>query len=92
MVALPRVVPVVPDSELGRIMDEASTQDVVLEKNGVRFRLARANDDPLAEYDPERAQAAWQSTAGMLRSVDADALIADLREQRGQDSNGRPDW
>ncbi len=101
MVAERTIVAVEPDSELGRILDQATSGNVVLERGGERFRIVRERpgiagrpdeDDPFANYDPERAQAAWASIAGILRGVDADALIAELREQRGQDSTGRPDW
>jgi hypothetical protein len=46
--------------------------------------------DIWADYDPARAQAGLRHSAGALRGVDREQLLADLAEQRGQDSRGRP--
>ena len=54
------------------------------------FDLAREVSDPFANYDPERARAALDRVFGILRGVDKEALKAELREQRAQDSRGRP--
>jgi len=41
-------------------------------------------------YDPEKALAALRSLKGLLRGVDRDLILGELRESRGQDSTGRP--
>ncbi len=41
-------------------------------------------------YDPERVVRALRESAGAFRGIDRDQLLADLAEQRGQDSSGRP--
>ena len=92
MVAKTKVIPVEPESELGRILDEAAAGNVILEKAGVRFRLVRATDDPFASYDPERALAAFERAAGLFDGMDDEELKEDLRAQRSQDSIGRPGW
>jgi hypothetical protein len=82
-------------SELARQLDEAQRagEPVVLEVDGHAFRLVphdADNDDPWKDYDPDKVREALRRSAGALRGVDHDKLLADLREQRGQDSHGRP--
>lgn len=43
-----------------------------------------------AGYDPERVRAGLRKSAGAFRGLDRDAFLADLKEQRGQNSTGRP--
>ena len=65
---------------------------------GVRSggRLARLDaddlNDPFGDYDAERAAAVWRASFGVWKGMDIEALKAELREQRGQDSPGRPAW
>lgn len=77
-------------SELAAVVDQAADAPILLEKNGQRYRLAREPKDPMAGYDPERARAALDRVFGMLSGVDVEELKRDLREQREQDSIGRP--
>jgi hypothetical protein len=54
-----------------------------------RVRLA----DPDAiwkDYDPEKVLHAMHEAAGLFAGVDREQLLRDLREQREQDSTGRP--
>ena len=87
MVAGPKVITVEPDSDLGRILDEATERGAVLEKGGIRFRILR---EPAQETD--QAWDALQRSFGILKGIDRERLKAELREQRGQDSQGRPGW
>lgn len=50
------------------------------------------DNDIWADYDPEAAWKAWEQAFGILRGIDADALIDELRADREQDSPGRPAW
>jgi hypothetical protein len=98
MNAEPHVQPykVNPDSELGRRLKEADREPVILENEGVRFRVVReadevqTTDDPWANYDPEKVIAAIHASAGALKGVDVEQLLKDIYEERGQDSAGRP--
>lgn len=90
MVAEPRVIPVAPDSDLESILDEASTGDVVLVRGGRRFRISR-DDDPFANYDAERVQQALDRSFGVLKGIDIERFLEELREQRGQDRFDRLD-
>lgn len=85
-----------PNSELYRLLDEADRRPVDLEKNGVRYRVMRLPSDEQETvqakkpYDPERMIRAIHASAGALKDVDSDALLQTLREERTQNSTGRP--
>jgi hypothetical protein len=90
MAAEPKVIPVAPGSELAEIVDQAAEAPVVLERNGRRFRLVREDEDPFADYDPERVLRGFEEAAGLLSGLDVEAFKAEIRAQRGQASKGRP--
>lgn len=85
-----------PNSELARLLDRAARQPVELEQNGVRYRIMRvpATDTTVAArsgpYNRDRMIEAIYASAGALKDVDTDALLRALREDRAQDSDGRP--
>jgi hypothetical protein len=72
-----------PSSEIDTLLDQADEAPVLIERNGVRYRVTREIDDPFAYYDPECAREALRKSAGALAGVDVEALKKDLREQRG---------
>ncbi len=47
-------------------------------------------DDIWKDYDPEKVLQAMHEAAGLFAGVDREQLLGDLREQREQDSTGRP--
>ena len=53
MPALPKTVHVEAESELGQLLDEAAQKDILLEMDGVRFRLNRV-DSPAPASTPSR--------------------------------------
>jgi hypothetical protein len=87
-----RTIDVVPGGELDRLLNEADGKPLILVRDGVRFRLQREDPKPdiWANYDPERVLKVLEETAGSWRDIDTEALIAEIHEQRGQDSHGRP--
>ena len=88
-----KTVHVRPGSELDCLLDQAAGDPLVVERDGKLYRLEPvdvAPNVPESSYDPERVRQALQATAGALRGVDIDALLADLRTEREQDSRGRP--
>jgi hypothetical protein len=93
VIATAKTIEVVPGSELDRLLDEANGAPLVLVKDGIRFRVERETDqtDIWAGYDPEKVRQAFRQAAGAWRNIDTEALKADIRAQRGQDSVGRPD-
>ncbi len=84
---------VTPGSDLAAALDEG--KQVVLVKDGVRYRVhredaAQPTEDVWADYGPEKVRQMLKRTAGSWTGVDIDAFKAEIREQRGQDSHGRP--
>jgi hypothetical protein len=54
------------------------------------FNQKETPKDIWANYDPEKARQGIRKSAGALKGVDHDALKTDIREQRSQNSKGRP--
>jgi hypothetical protein len=88
MIAKPKVVTVSPGSELDRLLDEAESSPILLERNGRHYRLSREAEALWEGYDPERVREAIAASAGSWAGVDADALIADLYRAREEGSRG----
>jgi hypothetical protein len=84
-----KTVAVTDETTLPALLDDAAREPVILVRGGERFRLSR-EDDLFANYDPERARRALRESAGALTGADVEALKRELREQRSQDSHGRP--
>jgi hypothetical protein len=53
------------------------------------MRLPR-QPDIWADHDPEKTREGLKKSAGALKGVDIAALKRDIRDQRGQESKGRP--
>ncbi len=83
-----------PDDEITQRLSQQ--QPVVIEVNGVRYRVVRdipeihLADDPFANYDAERVRAALKASAGAFRGIDTEALKRAIWEAREQDTPGRP--
>jgi hypothetical protein len=91
MLLEPNRVRIEPDSELARFLDEVGEMPVLLEKNGKLYRLIEEPaEDIWAGYDANKVKAALRQSAGALRGVDRDELLADIHAAREQDSHGRP--
>jgi hypothetical protein len=86
----PLTIIVDPESDLGRALAEAVDMPIILEREGKRFQVIRANDDLWTGYDPQRVRRALRQSAGALNGVDTATLKRELREQRSQNSTGRP--
>jgi hypothetical protein len=46
--------------------------------------------DIWATYDPQKVREGLRKSAGALKGVDIEVLKQDIRDQRKQDSHGRP--
>lgn len=96
MVANQITITVPPDSELGLTLKaaRASGEPVIVDTGETTYTLlvdqAEPADDILANYDPRAAIEAFQALQGVFEGVDVEKLLRDLRDQRGQDSSGRP--
>lgn len=93
--ALLRVAEAVTRSGRSAVLVRGSVEVAVLSpvprRHAVRHEPLLADPDNIwAGYDPQRVAEALKASAGALRGVDVDELLADLKEQRIQDSNGRP--
>jgi hypothetical protein len=90
----PKRIKVTRNSELAHLLEQAATTTLLLEKDGVVYRLHRAEEEEgWAAYDPERVVAAVEQMAGSWADIDVDALIADLYRARAEGSHpaDRPD-
>jgi hypothetical protein len=95
MAEVARHVPIDKNSELGKVLDDARAtgQPVVLEVNGHSYRLMpqpRTAREIWSNYDPECVKRALAESAGAFKGMDTERLKRELRDQRGQDSPGRP--
>lgn len=90
MNAQPRDYKVAPDGETARLLREAasSAAPIRVDTGEVVYEVgATATPKP---YDPQRMLRAIEAGAGVLGDVDTDALLQRLREDRCQNSSGRP--
>lgn len=75
---------VADDSELSRLLDEASDHPVRFKRKGIVYRLSvdePEDEDVGFDYDPEAAREAVRATAGSWSDVD-EKVIDDLYEWR----------
>jgi hypothetical protein len=79
-----------PESDVARPLQDAVETQATIESRGVRYRVIRAVDDPFAGYDAEGVREALRQSAGAFAGLDVEAFKAEIREQRAQDSQGRP--
>jgi hypothetical protein len=77
-----------PTSELARALKDADAAPVVLESNGVHFRVIRASDEIWAGYDPERLLASVRTAAGTLTPEEGEELKELI--YRGREEGSRP--
>jgi hypothetical protein len=72
------IIHVEPGSELAGVIDEARDRTLILEKDGVHYRLDRLalNRDILAGaiYDPDLALAGMRAAAGSWSDIDGEQL------------------
>ena len=54
------------------------------------FRVEREEQATIENYDPAKALAALRKGIGLYDGIDIEAFKQEIREQRTQDSKGRP--
>ena len=90
----PLTITIDPDSELGRALDESGDEPVVLVQGATRFLVirqsidSRAEDDPWANYDPEKVREGLRKVAGLL-TPDEGERMKDMI-YRARDEGTRP--
>jgi hypothetical protein len=85
-----KVVVIEPDSEVARLLDVADESPLVLELNGAHYHLVRDPDELPTPRHRTSLREALRRSAGALANIDVEELKRDLREQREQNSIGRP--
>jgi hypothetical protein len=83
-----RTITIDPESELGKALAEADDTPVVLALDGVRFRVSRSDDDPWANYDPQRLRDGLRKIAGLITPEEAERLKEMI--YRGREEGTRP--
>lgn len=75
--------------DLAKLLEAASERPLVLEVDGVRYRVERErqNSHP-DDYSPEAVRAMLRETAGSWADLDIDAMIDDL--YRAREEGSRP--
>ncbi|HEY7060729.1 MAG TPA: hypothetical protein VII06_04565 [Chloroflexota bacterium] len=96
MAAEPQTIKVTGDVRVADLLEQADKAPLVLENNGVRYRLSREDqeEDIWAGYDPEKARAALDETIGSWADLDVDAIIENVYRWRREGSRppDRPSW
>jgi hypothetical protein len=92
MVAARKPIKVTPESDLIRLLENAAEEPLLLEKDGVVYRLsvAETTDDLWAGYDPERSRRILREMAGSITPEEGERikeLIYRGREQGTRDAN-----
>ncbi len=85
-----QVVVVAPESEIARVLDQASDAPLIVQMDGVRYRIERQSDGLIHPPNPRGLREALRRSAGAFARIDTEELKRDLREQGEQDSHGRP--
>src|SRR3954447_12791416 len=87
MKKIERTITVLPNSELAALLNEARQASIVLEEEGVRYRLVREDTDPFEHYDAAAVQRSLRS-AGRISPEEAARLKAAV--QAGREEGTRP--
>ncbi len=81
-------------SQLPKVFDTMAKrgEKVLVEKDGMLFRLEpeKKPQDIWANYDPAKVREGLRKSAGALKGVAIQELKQDIRDQREQNSHGRP--
>jgi hypothetical protein len=85
-----KTVNVEPDGEVARILRFAADERILIDTSIARYRVVRETDDPFQDYDPAAVQEALRQSAGAFAGLDIETFKAEIREERAQNSRGRP--
>lgn len=83
------VVELGPETDLGEILDRADRAPVIVERDGVRYQIARDPRDIWAYHDPVRAGEALEELRGALAGsgIDVEEWKREIRWMRGHDDD-----
>ncbi len=86
----PKRIKIRPNSEIARLLEDARDQPLVLESNGVTYRLYREEPENIwQDYDPEKARRTIAELAGSWVDIDTDRMIQEL--YRAREEGSRPE-
>ena len=85
-----KVIHVEPGGETERLLKLVGDEPISVESGGVRYRIEREKQDLFKDYDPARVLAALRKGIGLYEGVNIEEFKREIREQRTQDSPGRP--
>jgi hypothetical protein len=74
-------IPVTPETDLPKLLDDAAKGPVLLERDGELLRLER-EDDIAYEPDPVQVRQILDETVGSWADLDIDTIIAEHYEAR----------
>ena len=83
-----KTIKVTAETNVGSLLTEAIDRPVLLEANGVVYRLSREPDDIWAGYDPERVRAGLRKFAGTLSPAEGERIKELI--YRGREEGIRP--
>lgn len=78
-----------PETDLDELLDRADRAPVTIERDGVRYQIARDPGDVWAYHDPVRAREALEDLRGTLAGsgIDAEEWKREIRWMRGHDDD-----
>jgi hypothetical protein len=83
-----KTIHVTDGDELARLIDAANEAPVILEKDGIRYRLSREDDGSWAAYDPEAILSTLRAFSGTLSREEGERLKASI--YRAREEGSRP--
>ena len=85
-----QVVVIEPESEIARVLDQASDAPLIVQMDGVRYRIERQSDGLIHPPNPRGLREALDRSFGSMAGTFTEEFRRELREQGEQDSHGRP--
>ena len=84
MIGRPKPIKVSGDTDWPRLLDDAAEAPVLVERDGVRFRLPRDDEEITAGYDPDpdEVRRTLARTIGAWADLGVDRVVADLYAAR----------
>jgi len=77
-----RVIHVKPDSELARVLDDARDAPLLLEMDGILYRLSSEREHTLHEYNAEAALRGMADAAGSWSDINPEEFKAFIYRSR----------
>jgi hypothetical protein len=87
-VATEKTIHLTSGGELDRLFEAAKESPLILEKDGIRYRLSREDDEVWANYDPDTVLAAIRTAGGTLSREEGEKLKSDM--YRAREEGSRP--